>query len=78
MGRGCARSSDVTIAEAGAWFSFPEARLGLIPATIAPFVVARVGEGHARALFATGRRFDAAEAMRIGLVHEVAEGPGRA
>ena len=73
-GAGLCAVADVTIAEAGAWFSFPEARLGLIPATIAPFVVARVGEGHARALFATGRRFDAAEAMRIGLVHEVADG----
>jgi methylglutaconyl-CoA hydratase len=73
-GAGLCAVVDVTIAEAGAGFSFPEARLGLIPATIAPFVVARVGEGHARALFATGRRFDAAEAMRIGLVHEVADG----
>jgi methylglutaconyl-CoA hydratase len=74
-GAGLCAVVDVTIAEGSAWFSFPEARLGLIPATIAPFVVARVGEGHARALFATGRRFGAAEALRIGLVHEVAEGP---
>jgi len=73
-GAGLCAVVDLAIAEAGARFSFPEARLGLIPATIAPFVVARVGEGHARALFATGRRFDAAEAMRVGLVHEVANG----
>jgi len=73
-GAGLCAVVDVTIAEAAARFSFPETRLGLIPATIAPFVVARVGEGHARALFVTGRRFDAAEAMRIGLVHQVADG----
>lgn len=73
-GAGLCAVVDVAIAEAGSRFSFPEARLGLIPATITPFVVARVGEGHARALFATGRRFEAAEAIRIGLVHQVADG----
>lgn len=72
-GAGLCAVVDMTIAESGARFGFPEARLGLIPATIAPFVVARVGEGHARALFATGRRVDAAEALRIGLVHAVAD-----
>jgi methylglutaconyl-CoA hydratase len=74
-GAGLCAVVDVAIADAGARFSFPEVRLGLIPATIAPFVVARVGEGPARALFATGRRFGADEALRIGLVHEVADGP---
>jgi methylglutaconyl-CoA hydratase len=73
-GAGLLAVSDVAIAEAGTRFSFPEVRLGLIPATIAPFVVARIGEGHARAYFATGRRFDAAEAQRIGLVSEVVDG----
>ncbi len=73
-GAGLCAVVDLAIAEAGAVFGFPEVRLGLIPATIAPFVLARVGEGHARALFATGRRFGAAEATRIGLVHEVANG----
>lgn len=73
-GAGLCAVADVVIAEAGTRFSFPEVRLGLIPATIAPFVVARIGEGQARALFATGRRFDAAEALRIGLVSEVADG----
>ncbi len=73
-GAGLCAVVDVAIAESGARFGFPETRLGLIPATIAPFVLARVGEGHARALFATGRRFDAAEALRIGLVHAVADG----
>jgi methylglutaconyl-CoA hydratase len=41
---------------------------------IAPFVIARIGETHARALFPSGRRFDAVRAQRIGLVHEVVEG----
>jgi methylglutaconyl-CoA hydratase len=73
-GAGLLAVADLVIAEASTRFSFPEARLGLIPATIAPFVVARVGEGHARALFATGRRFDVEDARRIGLVHEIAHG----
>ncbi len=73
-GAGLCAVVDIAIAEASAWFSFPETRLGLVPATIAPFVVARLGEGHARALFALGRRFDAVQAMRIGLVHEIADG----
>ena len=42
---------------------------------ISPFVVAKIGESEARALFPSGRRFDAIRAMRIGLVHEVVEGP---
>ena len=47
---------------------------GILPATIAPFVIAKIGESHARALFPPGRRFDALRAQRIGLVHEVVEG----
>ena len=62
------------IAEAGAKFGFTETRLGILPAVISPFVVARIGETHARALFPGGRRFDAIRAQRIGLVHEVVEG----
>jgi methylglutaconyl-CoA hydratase len=46
-----------------------EARLGLIPATISPYVVARIGEGHARRLFSTARRFGAAEALGMGLAN---------
>jgi methylglutaconyl-CoA hydratase len=66
--------SDVVIAESGARFGFTETRLGILPAVIAPFVIAKIGESHARALFPPGRRFDALRAQRIGLVHEVVEG----
>jgi len=48
--------------------------LGILPAVIAPYVIARIGETHARALFPSGRRFDAVRAQRIGLVHELVEG----
>ena len=59
------------IADADATFGFTETKLGIIPAVISPFVVAKIGESHARALFVTGQRFDAERALRIGLVHEV-------
>jgi methylglutaconyl-CoA hydratase len=66
--------SDLVIAEAGAKFGFTETRLGILPAVISPFVIAKIGETHARSLFPGGRRFDATRALRIGLVHEVVEG----
>jgi methylglutaconyl-CoA hydratase len=73
-GMGLCAVSDLVIAEAGTKFGFSETRLGIIPAVIAPFVIAKIGETHARALFPSGRRFDATRALRIGLVHEVVEG----
>jgi methylglutaconyl-CoA hydratase len=73
-GMGLCAVADLVIAEAGTKFGFTETRLGLLPAVIAPFVIAKIGESHARALFPTGRRFDAIRALRIGLVHEVVEG----
>jgi methylglutaconyl-CoA hydratase len=73
-GMGLCAVSDLVIAEAGTRFGFTETRLGIIPAVIAPFVIAKVGETHARALFPGGRRFDATRALRIGLVHEIVEG----
>ncbi len=73
-GMGLCAVSDLVIAEAGARFGFTETRLGLVPAVISPFVIAKIGESHARALFPGGRRFDATRALRIGLVHEVVEG----
>ena len=73
-GVGLCAVSDLVIAEAGARFGLTETRLGLLPATIAPFVIAKIGESQARALFPTGRRFDALRALRVGLVHEVVEG----
>jgi methylglutaconyl-CoA hydratase len=63
---------DVVVADQDTRFGFTEAKLGLLPAVVAPFVVSRIGAGHARALFATAERFDAARALRIGLVHHVA------
>jgi methylglutaconyl-CoA hydratase len=73
-GMGLCAVSDLVIAESGAKFGFTETRLGILPAVIAPFVIAKIGESHARALFPGGRRFDALRAQRIGLVHEVVEG----
>ena len=73
-GMGLCAVSDLVIAEAGAKFGFTETRLGILPAVIAPFVIAKIGETHARALFPGGRRFDATRALRVGLVHEVVEG----
>jgi methylglutaconyl-CoA hydratase len=73
-GMGLCAVSDLVIAESGARFGFTETRLGILPAVISPFVIAKIGESHARALFPGGRRFDALRAQRIGLVHEVVEG----
>jgi methylglutaconyl-CoA hydratase len=73
-GMGLCAVSDVVVAESGAKFGFTETRLGILPAVISPFVIAKIGETHARALFPGGRRFDAVRAQRIGLVHEVVEG----
>jgi len=73
-GMGLCAVSDLVIVESGAKFGFTETRLGILPAVIAPFVIAKIGESHARALFPGGRRFDALRAQRIGLVHEVVEG----
>ena len=73
-GMGLCAVADLVIAESGTRFGFTETRLGILPAVISPFVIAKIGETHARALFPGGRRFDAIRAQRIGLVHEVVEG----
>lgn len=73
-GFGLACAADVAIAEAGARFGMPETTRGFPPAQIAPAVVRRVGLSQARRLALLGLRLDAAEAARIGLVHEVARG----
>jgi methylglutaconyl-CoA hydratase len=72
-GAGLLCVADVVIAEAGAVTGFPEVRLGLAAATIAPYVVRRIGEGQARTLFTTGVRIDALEAQRVGLVNWVVD-----
>jgi methylglutaconyl-CoA hydratase len=71
-GSGLVACADVVIAAPDATFGFTEVRLGIIPAVISPFVVAKIGTGAARRYFLTGERFDAETALRIGLVHEVA------
>ena len=71
-GMGLCAVADVVIASAETTFGFTETRLGIIPGVISTFVLPKIGETHARALFATGARFDAERALRIGLVHEVA------
>ncbi len=63
--------ADITLATADTIFGFTETKLGLVPAVISPFVLPRIGEGNARALFPTGERFGAGRALQIGLVHEV-------
>jgi methylglutaconyl-CoA hydratase len=70
-GAGLAAACDLAVSTADARFSFSEVRLGLIAATISPYVVAAIGPRQARALFATGRVFDAAHAEKIGLVTEI-------
>ena len=72
-GSGLVACADVVVAAPDASFGFTEVRLGIIPAVISPFVLAKIGPGHARRLFLTGERFDAETALRIGLVHVVAE-----
>jgi methylglutaconyl-CoA hydratase len=73
LGGGCGlvAGCDLAVASDQARFGFTEVRLGIVPATISPFVVARIGAARARALFPTGEIFDAAEARRIGLVDRV-------
>ena len=73
-GMGLCAVADLVIAESGTRFGFTETRLGILPSVISPFVIAKIGESHARALFPGGRRFDATRAARIGLVHDIVEG----
>jgi enoyl-CoA hydratase/carnithine racemase len=72
-GSGLVACADVVVAAPDATFGFTEVRLGIIPAVISPFVFAKIGTGAARHLFLTGERFDAAAALRLGLVHEVTD-----
>jgi methylglutaconyl-CoA hydratase len=70
-GAGLAAVADIAVAADDATFGFTEVKLGLIPAVIAPYVLAKIGQSAARELFVSGRRFDAAHARDIGLVHAV-------
>jgi methylglutaconyl-CoA hydratase len=70
-GSGLVACADVAVAAEDAVFGFSEVKLGIIPAVISPFVLAKIGPGAGRRYFLTGERFRAAVAHRIGLVHEV-------
>jgi methylglutaconyl-CoA hydratase len=71
-GAGLVAAVDVAIADPKTVFAFSEVKLGIIPAVISPFTLAKIGPGAARRYFLTGERFDAETALRIGLVTEVA------
>ncbi|MCZ4261841.1 crotonase/enoyl-CoA hydratase family protein [Limimaricola sp. G21655-S1] len=66
-GVGMACICDVVVAEEGTRFGFTETKLGIIPATISPYVLARMGEGRARQVFMSARLFGAEEAVRLGI-----------
>jgi len=70
-GVGLLAAADVVVAAAESHFAFTEVRVGIVPATIAPFVIARVGAARARRLFCTGETFGAADALAWGLVDRV-------
>ncbi|MFA6238740.1 MAG: enoyl-CoA hydratase-related protein [Bacteriovorax sp.] len=70
-GAGLIACCDYVIAIDTALVGFTEVRLGLLPAVISPFVIAKIGESHARAAFLSGVRFDMLRAVRMGLVHQI-------
>ncbi|MFY9780285.1 MAG: enoyl-CoA hydratase-related protein [Candidatus Baltobacteraceae bacterium] len=70
-GAGLVAVCDVAVAAEETIFGFTETKLGILPAVISPFVLAKIGASHTRALALTGERFDARRALAIGLVHEV-------
>jgi methylglutaconyl-CoA hydratase len=72
-GAGLVAAADIALAAPDTDFAFSEVKLGIIPAVISPFALARIGPAAARRYFVTGERFDAETALRIGLVHEIAE-----
>ncbi|MFZ1880363.1 MAG: enoyl-CoA hydratase-related protein, partial [Gaiellaceae bacterium] len=73
LGGGCGLVAccDVVVAERDAQFAFSEVKLGIVPAVISPFALAKIGSSAARRYFVTGERFGAGVALQIGLVHEV-------
>jgi len=73
-GSGLAAVCDVVVAEENAVFGFTEVKLGILPAVISPYAVAKIGRSAARELFLTGMRFNAVRAKEIGLIHAVVPG----
>jgi methylglutaconyl-CoA hydratase len=74
-GVGLVSVCDIAIASQETIFSLSEVRLGIVPACIGPFVVAKIGASHARGLFMSAERFDARKAQAIALVHQIVERP---
>ncbi len=72
-GVGLAAVCDIVVAAADTIFGFTEVKLGIIPAVISPYALAKIGRSAARELFLTGARFSAARAREIGLVHAIGE-----
>ncbi|TAM76677.1 enoyl-CoA hydratase/isomerase family protein [bacterium] len=72
-GVGLCAVCDVVVSASDAIFGFTEVKLGILPAVISPFAIAKIGRSHARALFLTGERFGVDRAMAIGLVHHCAD-----
>jgi methylglutaconyl-CoA hydratase len=70
-GAGLVALADIGVASTAASFGFSEVRVGIMPSVVSPYVVRRIGPGHAGALFLSGIRFDAAHAREIGLVDDV-------
>src|SRR5690348_4557941 len=75
LGGGCGLVAccDIVVAEPTTQFAFSEVKLGIVPAVISPFALAKIGPSPARRYFVTGERFSADVALRIGLIHEVAD-----
>ena len=73
-GMGLVACCDMAVAANNAGFCLSEVKIGLIPATISPYVIRAMGPRASHRYFLTGERFDAAEALRIGFVHQVVEG----
>ena len=72
-GMGLVAACDMAVAVDTAWFCLSEVRIGLVPATISPYVIRAMGARAAQRWFLTAERFTAAEAHRLGLVHEVVD-----
>lgn len=70
-GTGLVAACDIAVSADSAWYCLSEVKLGLIPATISPYVLRAMGARAAHRYFLTAERFSAAEALRIGFVHEV-------
>ncbi|MDH5750398.1 MAG: enoyl-CoA hydratase-related protein [Rhodospirillales bacterium] len=70
-GFGLVAASDLAVAAEDSYFALPEVKIGIIPGVISPYILAAIGQRRGRRYFITGERFSAAEAHRIGLVHQV-------